>query len=187
MGYQFKIQLMGVNKPPVWRQLQVSESITFDQFHQLIQVSFGWDDSHLYQFSPAGYGSSPVIAISSKEDMEKPDMNALKTKLSKVFNTEKQTFNYIYDFGDSWEHQIVLQKLVPEPLNGPLCLAGKGCCPPEDCGGSWAYEDLKIILADPSHEEYQDMKDWLGMDVDENWDADDFDLEKVNESLKHFK
>jgi hypothetical protein len=187
MAFQFKIQLKNVSKPAVWRRVQVSETFTFNQLHNMIQLSFGWGDYHLYQFSPQGYGSYPVIAIPSKDDWEKPDMNAKTTKLNRVFSFEKEKFTYIYDFGDDWVHQIVLEKILPEQIISPVCMAGKGTCPPEDCGGPWGYENLKITLTDPKHEEYQDMKDWLCMDEDENWDADYFDLIEINEMLKGFK
>ena len=187
MAYQFKIQLMNVSKPPVWRQMQVPEKFTFHEMHQLIQLAFGWEDCHLYQFSPKGYASHPLIGIPSKDDWEPTDFNSMKTKLNKVFTYEKQTFNYIYDFGDDWSHKITLEKLVPDNLISPVCLNGKGACPPEDCGGSWGYENLKTILADPTHEEYAGMKDWLGMGKDEDWDANSFDLEEVNEMLKEYK
>jgi hypothetical protein len=154
MAYQFKIQLLNVAKPPVWRQIQVSEKITFHELHQIIQLVFGWDDSHLYQFSPKGYGTHPVISIPLKDDWEQPDFNSMKTKLKKVFTREKQTFNYLYDFGDDWFHKITLEKLVPDDIKCPVCLAGEGACPPEDCGGPWGYEDVKAVLADPTHEEY---------------------------------
>ena len=186
MAYQFKIQLKDITKPPVWRRVIVPEKLTFDDFHLVIQALFGWDNYHLYQFSPSGYGSNPVIAIPSKDDWEQPEMNSMKTKLNKVFSQEKQTFNYIYDFGDDWNHKIVLEKLVPDDIISPVCLTGKGTCPPEDCGGAWAYENLKTILADPSHEEYAEMKEWLGLDEDEGWDADDFDLDSVNQVLQNY-
>lgn len=186
MTYQFKIQIKNVTKPPVWRQLQVPETITFHKFHDLIQLVFGWEGYHLYQFSPSGYGSNPVIADPSEDDMDVPDLNAKKTKLNQVFTTEKQKFNYLYDFGDDWAHQIVLEKILPDEIKRPVCLAGKGTCPPEDCGGPWGYENLKAILADPKHEEYEDMKEWMELE-DEEWDANYFEPEEVNEMLKGFK
>jgi CRISPR-associated endoribonuclease Cas6 len=186
MAYQFKIQLKNVTKPPVWRRVIVSEKLTFHDLHEVIQRVFGWDNYHLYQFSPGGYGSYPVISIPSKDDWEQPQMNSIKTKLNKVFTLEKKTFIYIYDFGDSWTHKITLEKLVPDNFKSPVCMAGKGTCPPEDCGGVWGYENLKIILADPEHEEHAGMKEWLGMAEDEDWDADKFDLYEVNEMLKGF-
>ena len=186
MAYQFKIQLKDIAKPPVWRRVIVPEKLTFDDFHLVIQALFGWGNYHLYQFSPTGYGSNPVISIPSKDDWEQPEMNSKKVKLNMIFTQEKQTFNYIYDFGDDWNHKIVLEKLVPDDIISPVCLAGKGTCPPEDCGGAWAYENLKIILADPSHEEYAEMKEWLGLDEDEGWDADEVDLDSVNQVLQNY-
>jgi hypothetical protein len=186
MALQFKIQLKNVTKPPVWRQVIVPEKFTFHDLHQLIQLVFGWEDYHLYQFSPKGYGSHPIIAFPSKEDWDQPDMNAGKTKLSKVFISAKQTFTYIYDFGDDWIHQIVLEKILNDEIKQPVCLAGKGTCPPEDCGGPWGYENLKLILADPAHEEYLETKEWMGLEADEEWDANYFDVAEVNEMLKDF-
>jgi len=183
MAYQFKIQLQNISKPPVWRRVIVAEKLTFHEFHEVIQEVFGWGDYHLYQFSPTGYGSYPVIGIPSKDDWEQPEMDSMKTKLKKIFTQEKQSFNYIYDFGDDWSHKIVLEKLVPEPVKSPVCLDGKGTCPPEDCGGAWGYENMKAILADPSHEEYKEMKEWLGLDDDEEYDANKFNLDEINESL----
>jgi len=187
MAYQFKIQLMNVTKPPVWRQIQVPEKITFHDLHHVIQLVFGWEDCHLYQFRPKGYGSHPLIGIPSKEDWDQVDFNSKKTKLNKVFTHEKQTFNYIYDFGDDWSHKITMEKLVPDTIKGPVCLKGKGACPPEDCGGPWGYENLKAIMADPKHEEYADMRDWLGLDNDEDWDVNRFDIDEVNGLMKDFK
>ncbi|MDP3432700.1 MAG: plasmid pRiA4b ORF-3 family protein [Bacteroidota bacterium] len=187
MAYQFKIQLKDVTKPPVWRQVIVPEKITFHKFHQLIQLVFGWEDYHLYQFSPKGYGSHPLISIPSTEDWDQADYDPRKIKINQVFNAPKQTFDYIYDFGDDWIHRITLEKLLPEMIKHPVCLDGKGTCPPEDCGGPWGYENLKQILADPKHEEHQEMKEWLGMAEDEDWDANCFDLYEVNEMLKGFK
>jgi hypothetical protein len=184
MIYQFKIQLKNISKPPVWRQVLVPEKFTFHDLHQLIQLVFGWENCHLYQFSPTGYGSNPVIAIPLKDDWEQPDRNAKTTKLEEFFTTEKQSFVYIYDFGDDWTHQIVLEKILSEELKHPVCLAGKGACPPEDCGGPWGYENIKQILANPSHEEYEGMKDWLCLDDDEEWDVNLFDREEINKVLQ---
>jgi len=186
MAFQLKIQLANVTNPPVWRQVIIPEKFTFQNLHQLIQLVFGWEDDHLFQFSPKGYSSHPIIAIPSKDDWEHPDMNALKTKLSKVFTAEKQTFTYIYDFGDDWVHHILVEKILPDEVKSPVCLNGRGACPPEDCGGPWGYENLKIILADPSHEEHLEMKEWLGLEEDEDWDANYFEIDKVNQMLKDF-
>ena len=114
-------------------------------------------------------------------------MNAMKTRVKKIFTSEKQTFNYIYDFGDNWSHKITLEKILPVEIESAVCLAGKSACPPEDCGGTWGYENLKTVLADPKHEEYDEMKKWLGLDKDENWDAISFDADLANEILNFYK
>lgn len=184
MAYQLKIQLQNVTKPPVWRQVLVPGKFTFHQLHKMIQLVFGWEDCHLYQFSPKGYGSRPVIAIPVKEDWEQPDKDARKIKLSAVFTAPGLTFTYIYDFGDDWVHKITIEKMTPEESNEAVCLAGKGMCPPEDCGGPWGYENTKAILNDPKHAEHQDMKEYLGLEEGKGWDDSFFDLDTVNERLK---
>lgn len=180
MAFQFKIQIKGIQKPPVWRRLIVPETFTFEQFHALIQAAFGWDDYHLYQFSPQGYGSYPLIGLIEDGDFDGPDTDACKTKLKKIFTAEKQKFTYIYDFGDDWIHSIVLEKILAEKVKMASCIGGKGCCPPEDCGGVWGYADLLEVLSNPQHEEYAGMREWLGLDEGEQWDVNEFDLELTN-------
>lgn len=184
MTLQLIIQLKDVTKPPVWRQVLVPGTFTFHDLHQLIQLVFGWENCHLYQFCPKGYGSNPVIAIPTKEDWEQPDRNAKTTLLEEFISTENQTFVYIYDFGDDWIHQIVVEKILPDEQKHPVCLAGKGACPPEDCGGPRGYENLKPILADPSHKDHEGIKEWLCLAPDEEWDANLFNKEEINKTLK---
>jgi len=181
---QFRIQIKNINKPPVWRQVLVPETFTFEKFHKVIQVAFGWSDYHLYQFSPGGYGSNPIIAVPSDDDWDEPDLDASKTKLRNIFKVEKQKYTYIYDFGDDWVHSIVLEKILPEKRLKASCIAGKGACPPEDCGGPGGYERLKEILKNPEHEEYGEIREWIGLDEEEDvWDANDFDLVYKNDLL----
>lgn len=184
MTLQFKIQLSNISKPTVWRRLMVPADFTFDDFHSVIQISFGWDFAHLYQFSPQGYGSHPLIAEISDEDWEEPDLDASKTKLKSIFKTENQKFTYIYDFGDDWVHKITLEKIMKEKITAPKCLKGQGKCPPENCGGAWGYENLLEILANPKHPEYKETKEWLFMDEDEEWDVNEFEIEDVNVMLE---
>jgi len=184
MSFQFRIQLKNVQKPPVWRKVIVPESFTFEQFHLVIQESFGWGNYYLYQFSPSGYGSNPVIANPSLDDWEKPAMNASKTKISAIFKVENQKFTYIYDFGDDWMHSILLENIFPEKVMKATCMDGKGSCPPEDCGGPWGYERMKEILKDPNQKEYNEIKEWIGIeDKDDKFDVNNFNLETVNELL----
>jgi hypothetical protein len=101
MAFEFKIQIEGISKPPVWRQVKMTENHTFERFHVAIQNAFGWGNGHPYMFSPHGYGSAYQIE-ELNEWSEGNTSDARKTKLKDIFTEEKQTFTYIYDFGDDW-------------------------------------------------------------------------------------
>ncbi|HVB02494.1 MAG TPA: plasmid pRiA4b ORF-3 family protein [Chitinophagaceae bacterium] len=178
MTLQFKIQLRNISKPPVWRKLIVPDNFSFMKFHQVIQDAFGWYNCHLFEFSPTGYGSYPVIGIPEPgPDRIAGMQDARKIKLSAIFREPGQCFTYTYDYGDDWVHKITLEKITDEKRIKASLLAGTGACPPEDCGGSGGYAELRSILADPKHPGYQEMKEWLDLDEKETWDAKEFDLE----------
>lgn len=176
--YQFKITLRGVSGPPVWRRVLVLSDITLADLHDVIQRAMGWGNSHMHVFSRGGqeYGSpDPELGHAS-------DRNVL---LSQVFTRQGDRLRYTYDFGDDWEHDIVLEKTRTAVTQEtyPCCVAGKGACPPEDCGGAWGYAGLKGILADPSHEDHQDMLEWLGLDAGKDFDPKRFSVAEVNARL----
>ena len=175
MHLQFKVQLAGVTKPPVWRRVSVPASYTFMAFHDVIQAAMGWHNAHLFMFSPRGFGSSPTIT-QIHGDSEPDDLDAATVILSAVFTQEGQKFVYTYDFGDDWTHALTLEKITDEASDKPVLLTGKGACPPEDCGGPWGYESMKQVLANPKDPEHKDMKEWLGMSRADKWDAAAFDL-----------
>jgi hypothetical protein len=183
MTYQFKIQISDVQMPSVWRRVLVSRHITFDEFHRIIQAAFGWGNYHLYQFSLKGWGSKYNYKIPDEFDGNTSKDSRL-IKISSVFNELKQTFTYIYDFGDDWKHHIILEAVSDEGIIVPECKAGKGACPPEDCGGPWGYMNLKETLADPKHPDYKEIKRWLGLGKHDQWDADAFDIKATNERLR---
>ncbi len=181
MLFQFKIQLKRITQPTVWRRIVVPGHFSFTKFHRVIQAAFGWKDYHLFQFSPKGYGSSPLISIPDPEFdyMERNDrqkLHATKTTLTEIFTAEKQKFIYIYDFGDDWIHEITLEKITGDASLSCTCLAGKGACPPEDCGGPWGYAGLKEIVENPKDAEYEEMREWMGLEPGEEWKPEDFDL-----------
>jgi hypothetical protein len=175
---QLKLNLRGVVKPPVWRRLLVRADIRLDRLHEVIQTSIGWTDTHLHVFSTAAgdYGIP---------DPELGYRNEHNARLAQFLRQSGDRIHYSYDFGDGWEHLIVLEKrLNPEPgVQMPACLAGKGACPPEDCGGPWGYADLKEALADPGHEYHESMLDCLALDSAEHFDPAACDLAEINEAL----
>lgn len=182
MLLHFRIQIAGVTKPPVWRELTVPASFTFLQFHRVIQVAFGWADMHLWFFSPDGFPSDPWIKFPDEEDAQSDIkvLHAQKTKLMSVFPAN-QKYTYTYDFGDDWLHKIKLLRISEGTAKHALLTAGKGGFLPEDCGGPPGYERIKDILKNPADPEFEDICDWLGMEADMRFDPAYFDLKETQE------
>ena len=128
----------------MWRRVLVPADVTLGDLHEVIQQAMGWDDYHMHLFSVGGQeDGSP-----DRELGHASDRNVL---LSQVFSGPGDRLGYTYDYGDDWEHDIVLEETRSAGPEEPYrsCVAGKGACPPEDCGGVWGYAGLKEILADP--------------------------------------
>ncbi len=175
-AYQLKITLNG-SKPPIWRRVVVPSEITLAGLHHVIQLVMGWGDEHLHAFNIDGQEYSQP---SPDDEMEYED--EAEYRLGDVMNRPKGKFRYVYDFGDSWEHDIVLEKIIPAK-DAPammVCTAGKMRCPMEDCGGIWGYYDLLKVLADPKNPEHENMKEWAGGVIN----PEDFDINAVNKNLK---
>lgn len=168
MTIQFKIQIRDIKKPPVWRRIVIPGNFTFHDLHNTIQSAFGWWDEHLYQFQRHPFDGGWTVKEPDDEDDnwgERPEDARETNVLYFIQHMGLEKIVYVYDFGDSWVHDITVEKINHDAnLDHPVCLAGKGACPPEDCGGPWGYEELK--------EE---------MNKDE---INEFDLEEVNEELE---
>lgn len=174
--YQIKVTLRG-SKPPIWRRLLVSSDITLRKLHQIIQAAVGWWDYHLHQFIIGGqYYGEPHPDYDGWVDMR----DERRIKLKQIPPGEK--FIYEYDFGDGWEHEVLVEKaLLSEPGQAyPVCIKGKRACPPEDVGGIWGYADFLEAIGDPTHEEHEEYLEWVGGE----FDPEAFDLEEINEALK---
>jgi len=173
--YQLKVTLKG-SKPPIWRRVQVPGNTILSELHGIIQVAMGWENCHLYQFEIGGrYFSDPVPEWGDQMK------DAGRTRLNQVVTRGKTKFAYDYDFGDGWQHEILVEKIQPAEAGVPYpsCLSGKRACPPEDCGGIWGYADLLEIINDPEHEEYEERIEWLG----DGFDPEAFDVNEVNGAL----
>ncbi|MEU8683471.1 plasmid pRiA4b ORF-3 family protein [Streptomyces sp. NPDC048611] len=175
--HKIKVTLSG-SKPPIWRRLEVPSGITLQQLHHVIQAAFGWEDYHMWAFgTPQGrYGiADPELGIRS----------AASKRLNEAVPHTGDRLGYTYDFGDDWEHDILIEEIAePEPDTAyPRCLAGRRAGPPEDCGGIEGYEYLIEILADPAHEEHEDRLEWLGLDSADQFDPAAFDTAEVNPAL----
>jgi len=178
--YQIQIALKRF-KPKIWRRLLIPSDLLLSDFHKVIQTSMGWTNSHLHQFIK----NRTFYTVKMQDDDlwdEMDNVDYKEIKISDLLKKEKDKIVYEYDFGDGWEHDIILEKILPPDNNTkhPICLTGKMNCPPEDCGGIWGYSDMLEILKDPDHEEYESYIEWLGEEFDPKY----FDKDEVNELLR---
>ncbi len=176
-AYQIRITLKG-SKPRIWRKVLVPADLLLSDFHKVIQTTMGWSNDHLHQFTKNRTHYRPKVEKDNFWGISN-DVDYSKIKISDLLKKEKDKMTYEYDFGDGWQHDIVLEKIEEKDVV-PVCLGGKNNCPPEDCGGIWGYYDMLEVLKDPEHEEYEDYVEWLG----EEFDPAYFDKDAVNEMLK---
>jgi hypothetical protein len=172
---QLKITLLRT-KPIVWRRIQVPASATFQDLAGIINTAMGFFSYHLYLFTVADEW------VGNKEfDQGEEWISDALVHLGAVADQGIMQFSYEYDFGDSWKHKILIEKVLQaDPSQKyPICIAGKNACPPEDCGGVWGFESLKEIMANKKHPEYKEMLEWLG----EPYDPLAFDREQINRRL----
>jgi hypothetical protein len=176
----------------IWRRLLVCSDSSIANLHHIIQIAMGWTDTHLHRFIIHGkqYGISQPGGLWFSDDPN-------QVKLSNFRFRVKEHFLYEYDFGDRWQHQIRVEAiLTPHPNRFyPVCIAGKRACPPEDCGGAWAFmekkqeywvghiaERLSEIIEDEDIrddiEEIYELRRWLIVD--------NFDRHQVNHRLKQY-
>lgn len=179
--YQLKVTLTG-SKPSIWRRILVPDSVTLYELHIILQISMGWTDSHLHEFKINGdiYGDL--------ENNEFGDLEIYDEEISQLNQCglkDKKSFKYLYDFGDGWDHTILVEKIMPaeKGTRYPFCEAGKCACPPEDVGGLGGYSHFLQSIADPSDEEHEEYLVWIGG----GFDPKHFDENEVSEQLRHYK
>jgi hypothetical protein len=175
--YQIKVTLRD-SKPPIWRRILVPSDITLAKLHRILQAVMGWYDAHLHQFivGEVYYGvPDPDDFIEIKSER--------RVRLNQVAPSEKSKFIYEYDFGDSWEHELLVEKMLsPEKgVRYPVCIKGRRASPPEDVGGVWGYAEFLEAIRDPDHPEHEDYLEWIG----DEFDPEAFDLDKINDALSH--
>jgi hypothetical protein len=176
--YQIKVTLDDTH-PPVWRRIQVPGNTTLLKLHDILQIVMGWDDYHLHMFTIEGsiYGDPA--------DDEYGDLGTIdesRFRLNQVIYREGQRLSYEYDFGDGWDHTLLVEKILPpqESVRYPICLKGKRACPPEDVGGVWGYENFLEAICNPDHDEHEEYLTWVGGE----FDPEAFDLEEINTQLR---
>lgn len=180
--YQLKITLREC-QPPVWRRVLVPGHYTLPDLDYIIQLAMGWTNSHLHRFKVGKTFYSPNLPETDWEDSGDEDSSYVR--LDQIATQTTMQFIYEYDFGDSWEHEVVVEKISPpDPkLKHPICLAGERACPPEDVGGVGGYADFLEAIRDPHHEEHASYLNWVGGE----FDREAFDLNQVNTALQQLK
>ncbi len=187
-NYQFKITLKGI-RPPIWRRIRVPETYTFWDLHVAIQDSMGWTDTHLHHFEILNPESDrkEEIGIPDEDEISGKILAGWKRKIASYFSSENDKAEYIYDYGDNWEHTIKLEKVLlrEEGIKYPVCVDGARECPPEDCGGKWGYEEFLEAIMDPNHERHEELLNWVGGDFDpEYFDVEDIEFDNPKKRLK---
>jgi hypothetical protein len=177
--YRLGVQLVG-SEPPIRRQVEVVGDTTLETLHHVVQLVFAWTDDHLHMFeTPYGEFAPPGNRTGHRSER--------KVTLEQVAPAVGDTISYRYDFGDDWTHEITVEAVTDRDptVNYPRCTGGERAAPPEDCGGVWGYTHLVEVLADPSHPEHADQREWLGLDDDQqaSFDPQRFDVDSVNRRL----
>lgn len=173
--YALKVTLRGI-RPAIWRRLEVPANLTLFDLHRALQGAMGWTDSHLHQFIHRGtYYGAP------DREFGMPVVSERRTALQDLLARPKDRLIYEYDFGDSWEHDVVLEKVAEaEPgVSYPRVIGGKRACPPEDVGGYPGYAEFLEAIANPRHQEHDNMLEWAGGP----FDPEAFDVIVANRRL----
>ena len=189
--YQLKVVLLSIS-PMSWCRLLVRGDSTIADLHYTLQIAMSWTDTHLHQFRIQGkkYGIAQIGGIGFRDNPHQVHLADLDLRLH-------ECFFYDYDFGDSWQHQLRVEAIrLPEPTQyHPTCIGGKRACPPEDCGGPWAFMALRqqyslvhiaqrlveIVESGESDEyveELHDLRYWLMVER--------FDRTTVNRRLRQY-
>jgi hypothetical protein len=174
-AYVLRISLTRI-RPEIWRGVLVPSSITLKRLHLVLQTVMGWWNYHLYQFeTPEGIFGTP--------DPDYPDetMSDARVRLDRFLTKPRDRIRYEYDFGDGWQHEIRLERIIG-PVHEAIdveCLGGARACPPEDVGGPYGYAEFLEAMQDRGHPEHDRMVEWIGG----RFDPEKFDVEAINRAL----
>ena len=186
LGLRVRLDLMYA-KPPIWRRLDLPGDLTLDELHDVVQVAMGWDDGHLHKFG-VGVDRRTRAYFLSGFDLDEGDEGVAEeeVRLDQVVSAKGDRLFYDYDFGDGWEHVLVVEEVLDDPPLVPVCVKGRMACPPEDCGGLGGYEDLADWVrggydprATPLGLGAEEMREWLPQD----WHPNHFSVQETNDAL----
>lgn len=180
--YQLHVALQDIT-PVVWRRLWIPGNLKLSKLDRVIQEAFGWTNSHLHEFRIGAerYGMTEIEDIDADEELK----NDKKFTLTQVLSDTTKKFEYEYDFGDGWRHQVVVEGIMaPTPYNDwPLCLTGENACPPEDVGGPGGFEGFVQSMADTEDDDHFENWTWYGGP----FDPKGFDVNTTNARIRHLR
>jgi hypothetical protein len=176
--YAIKVTLLAT-RPPVWRRVLVHRDITLRKLHKTLQTVMGWTNSHLHQFVFQRQKYSDP-----KHGHEAGIIDENRTRLGDVICTPGTRLLYEYDFGDGWQHELLLEEvLLGDESFRQICVAGERNCPPEDCGGPHGFAELLTAFQDASHPNHRHVREWLGEDFAPEY----FAADEINQKLSRRK
>lgn len=168
--------------PSIWRRVAVPADLPLEDLHGVLQIVMGWEDCHLHQFRIDNqvYGMDEEEVESWRMPIKAESRYTLREALGR-----KKSFDYLYDFGDCWEHKIKVEKRGLSASEFPqivYCLEGANACPPEDVGGLHGFYDVLEALENEQHPEYESIAEEF-----EGFDPALFDRADVNHELMQFQ
>jgi hypothetical protein len=178
--YRFKITLKNT-RPPIWRRIETKD-VTLAKLHELTQTAMGWTNSHLHQFEIGDTRyTDPRFMEHAFDDFGAISYAGVRVSDLVSQHGTKLRIDYEYDFGDGWQHSIVLEKVTAaEPeVRYPRCIDGDRACPPEDVGGVWGFTDFVEAITNSDHERHEEFLEWNGP-----FDPTEFDAKKATRRMK---
>ena len=181
--FQLSICIKGID-PPVWRRVLVPGGVKLAKLHDTFQAAMGWTNSHLHNFTIGGQLYGMQFDDLPEEELDE-ELDETEHTVFMALRGGVRQFDYEYDFGDSWTHEVVVEDVafVSQTLKFGVCLDGEGACPPEDVGGIGGYERFLKALADPLHAEHDDMRAWVGF----TFDPAAFNVASTNAALQRVR
>ena len=165
-----RIELRSV-EPHVWRRADIPVASTLLALHDIIQVTMGWTDTHLFEFV---VGDRAYGALTLDPDLEPKQYKASSVRLRTLIDRGIDRFEYIYDFGDYWQHDVIIEEVRDgdAEIDYPAFVDGERRCPPEDVGNAEGFMEFLEAALVPGHPEHERMVTWYGKrfaftDIDE--------------------
>ena len=176
--HRLKVTLRSV-KPPIWRRIEVASDQSLAELSDLLEAAMGWMGGHLHAFEADGV---TYERLDPEEGLSRRAEDESEHRLGVVLGEVGAKLRWDYDFGDGWQHNVVVEAIEPlDPaVEYPRCVTGRRACPPEDCGGPWGFEELLEAIADPAHPRHDELTEWLPP----GYDPAEFDPEQATEDMR---